>query len=68
MLGREGKERGEQLTFLAEPQPHRLSGGEGGCSRIKTTREVGLSSGLPDGKLILLPLKVSYREVCEKNI
>ena len=29
MLGREGKERGEQLAFLAEPQPHRLSGGEG---------------------------------------
>lgn len=29
MLGREGKERGEQLTFLAEPQPHRLSGGRG---------------------------------------
>ena len=68
MLGREGKERGEQLTFLAEPQPHRLSGGERGWSRKKTMRKVGLSLGLPDGKLIFLPLKVSFREVCEKNI
>ena len=35
MLGREGKERGEQLTFLAEPQPHRLSGGGGGLLPYK---------------------------------
>lgn len=41
---------------------------EGGCFSIKTKREVGLSLGLPDGKLIFLALKVSFREVCEKNI